>query len=226
MNGLSGTPLDAFRRSLLAACDAMIAARDRLCELDAVAGDGDLGVTLATGFQAAKEYLSDSQEADVGAVLVGVGGEFARKAPSTIGALLATAFIRSGQKLHGVTSIDGECVARMLEASVAGVAERGRASPGERTVLDAMKPAAEAAVASARGGASPLDVLHSAVEAARAGAQATADMEPRHGRAGWIPDRARGQPDAGAIAWATYLAGLEEGILALGMTQGDKAKAE
>jgi dihydroxyacetone kinase len=204
----------AFRNSLEAVCQVMCAARDELCELDAAAGDGDLGVTLATGFRAAQAYLSGSEEADAGAVLIGVGSEFARKAPSTIGALLATAFMRAGQELRGVTAIDGARIAGMLDAAATGVAERGRASPGERTVLDAMEPAASAAMASARDGASALDVLHSAVVAAQAGAHATSDMEPRHGRASWIPERARGRPDAGAVAWAMFLAGLEESLRA------------
>jgi dihydroxyacetone kinase-like protein len=204
----------AFRRALEAVCRDMCAARDELCELDAAAGDGDLGVTIATGFQAAEDYLVESQEDDPGAVLAGVGGEFARKAPSTIGALLATAFMRAGSELRGVAAIDGERIAAMLEAAATGVAERGRASAGERTVLDAMRPAADAAAAGASEGVSALEVLHRAAAAAQAGAEATAEMEPRHGRAGWIPERARGKPDAGAAAWALFVTALESRVRA------------
>jgi dihydroxyacetone kinase len=94
------------------------------------------------------------------------------------------------------------------------VAERGRASAGERTVLDAMRPAADAASAAAGEGATALETLQRASGAARAGANATAEMEPRHGRAGWIPERARGRPDAGAVAWALFLDALQERVRA------------
>lgn len=200
---------DAFLRAFDAASADMCAARDELCELDAAAGDGDLGVTLATGFQAARDYLAGSDEADPGAALVGIGGEFARKAPSTIGTLLATAFMRGGKELRELEVIDGGRIAVMLDAGAIGVAERGRASVGERTVLDAMRPAADAAAAAANDGDTALDVLHAAAAAAAEGADATAGMEARHGRAGWIPDRARGRPDAGAAAWAMFLAALD-----------------
>jgi len=202
-------PAGAFLHAFEGVCSDMTAARDELCELDAAAGDGDLGVTIATGFQAGEAYLAGSDEADPGTALVAVGGEFARKAPSTIGALLATAFMRGGKAIQGSDPIDAAAVAALLDAAATGVAERGRASAGERTVLDAMRPAADAALAAAGEGATGLEALRRAAAAGRAGAEATAEMEPRHGRAGWIPDRARGKPDAGAAAWAMFLASLE-----------------
>lgn len=208
--------LESFRCCLAATCEIMEAARDELCELDASAGDGDLGVTVANGFRAAREYLSESEETDGGALLTGIGSQFARKAPSTIGALLATAFMRAGAEFRDFPSLDSVCVAHMLNAAAVGVAERGQARPGERTLLDAMRPAAEAALASARSGASVSDVLSAAVAAAEIGAQATSEMEPRHGRAGWISERARGRPDAGAVAWAMFLRGLNKSLSVCG----------
>jgi dihydroxyacetone kinase-like protein len=214
MNAASGIPARVFKDGLYRAGERVCAARDELCALDAAAGDGDLGATLATGFEHVRAALDELDEADVGAMLTRVGVELGRKAPSTIGTLMATAFLRAGKRLAGVSYLQTHDVAAMLDAACSGVAERGGAAVGERTILDAMSAtAAEAAKASASG-ADPENALAAAAIGAEAGAAATSQMEPRHGRAGWIPDRARGTKDAGAVAWAVYLTGLAEGCRA------------
>jgi len=213
MNAMNPSGAD-FLRAILVAGDRVGAARDELCSLDAVAGDGDLGATLATGFAHVRAALQDG-DGDIGATLVTVGRELATKAPSTIGALLATAFMRAGKELAGTRELSAAGVATMLEVAAGGVAERGRAEPGQRTVLDAMLPAATAARAAADRGDGAIAALAAAAAAAGDGARATAGMEPRLGRAGWIADRARGHRDAGATAWAVFLTGLHDGLAAL-----------
>lgn len=201
-----------FEQALLLAGDRVIAAREQLCALDAAAGDGDLGVTLANGFAHVREsFLADPPNVDVGAALVRVGSELGRKAPSTIGALLATAFMRSGASVAGRSELHAEDIASILRVAATGVAERGAATAGQRTILDAMLAAAAGAEAAAAGGDDAAAVLGAAAAGARAGADATAGMEPQLGRAVWIKDRARGVPDAGAVAWATLLEGLAGG---------------
>jgi phosphoenolpyruvate---glycerone phosphotransferase subunit DhaL len=194
-----------FERALLLAGDRLIAAKDELCALDAAAGDGDLGVTLASGFGHVRDsFAAESPPPDVGAALGRVGSELGRKAPSTIGALLATAFIRAGASAAGRGELEGPDIASILHAAASGVAERGRATANQRTILDAMLAAADR-------GEQAVAVLAAAAVGARAGADATAGMEPALGRAVWIKDRARGIPDAGAVAWAIFLEGLADG---------------
>ena len=186
-------------------------AREELCALDAAAGDGDLGTTLATGFGHVRAALDARPEGGPGALLSGTGSELARRAPSTMGTLLAFGFLRAGTALGGVEELLTEHVATMLEAATSAIGERGGAKVGERTVLDAMQPAAAAAAAAAAAGDDPYEALAAAATAAKGGAEATMRMEPRHGRALWIQDRARGGKDAGAAAWAIYLGGLADG---------------
>ena len=187
------------------------AAQDELCALDAAAGDGDLGATLAMGFTHLNRWLETFDGDDVGALLFAYGAELARTAPSTIGTLLATAYMRAGKQVSGLTELQGPDVAALLEAAANGVAERGRADVGQRTILDAMFPSSSAAADAVEQGRDAQDAMRAAAIAARAGADATAQMEPQHGRAGWIKDRARGLEDAGAVAWAIYLGGLADG---------------
>jgi dihydroxyacetone kinase-like protein len=203
-----------FKQALIRAGDRVCETRDELCALDAAAGDGDLGATLATGFTYVREALEESDEGAPSAMLTLVGLQLARKAPSTIGALLASAFLRAGKELNGVSDLQAGHVAAMLAATAAAVAERGGATIGQRTILDAMEGAATAAAVAFANGDDASETLHAAVAGARSAAAATADMEPRHGRAGWIGERARGFQDAGAVAWATYLSGFEEAVAA------------
>lgn len=201
----------AFRAALITAADEVTGARDELCRLDAAAGDGDLGATLEAGFAAVKEQVAASDSDDVGAILKEVAMLLARTAPGTIGTLLATAFLRAAKPLDGVEAMTPADVATLFETAAGGVADRGKAEAGQRTVLDAMFPSAEAARAAADSGADVAATLAAAAQAAREGAAATADMEPQLGRAGWIGERAKGLPDAGASAWAVFTEGLAAG---------------
>jgi dihydroxyacetone kinase-like protein len=200
----------AFRAAMILASDRMCEARDELGALDAAAGDGDLGATLAIGFAYVRELVQKDEGDNLGALLVQTGAVFAQKAPSTMGALLATAFAEAGRQLDGVSAMTTAHVTAMLDAAAKGVAERGKVTTGQRTVLDAMVAAAEAAGQCQHG---PVFALRQAATSALAAAEATADMEPQVGRAGWIRERARGHADAGATAWATFLSGLADGLL-------------
>jgi phosphoenolpyruvate---glycerone phosphotransferase subunit DhaL len=201
-----------FKQALSVAGKRVRLAREELCALDASAGDGDLGVTLDLGFAEVGALLESTPDPDdIGALLRQVGMELARKAPSTIGTLLASGFLRAGKELAGCAELGSSGAVTLLSASAEGVAERGHAVAGERTVLDSMTAAAGAAAAKAEQGAAPGEVLGAGAAGAQKGAAATASMEPRHGRAGWIKDRAQGSRDAGAVAWAVFVAGLAEG---------------
>jgi phosphoenolpyruvate---glycerone phosphotransferase subunit DhaL len=218
-----GTPVVApdsigptgFGAAIIVAGRRLIAARDELGELDARAGDGDLGVTLATGYTKVIERIEASPVEAIGSLLVLIGRELARSAPSTMGTLLATSYLRAGATLGEAATIDSPGFAAMLEAMAANVAERGRVVLGQRTALDAMRPAADVAATAAGQGRTLVQASFAAAEAARLGSERTAGMEAQVGRAGWIADRARGTPDAGAVAWAIFLAGLADGLASL-----------
>ena len=212
---MSAVTFEMFRGALLLAGDRVCAARDELCALDAAAGDGDLGTTLSKGFTAAHGPVEAwAGDPDCGAVLTELGRVLAREAPSTMGTLLATAFMSAGRSVAGNAELDAERVALILRSAADTVAERGRAVPGQRTVVDALEPAAAAAEKAVSAGDEPSQVLQAAANAAHEGAAATAGMEPAHGRAAWIGERAAGRPDGGAFAWSVYLTGLADAVTA------------
>ena len=175
----------------------------RFEELDSAAGDGDLGITAGKIAEGIRSGISLST-GDLKADLMMLGREISKSAPSTFGTLFATGFIRAS----GVVSNEYsplENVQKGFKAAFEGIAARGKASIGERTLLDALAPALTALndASDLRSG------LSSAAIAARAGAKATAEMMPRHGRAGWIGERAKGLEDAGANVIAVVFEALQ-----------------
>jgi phosphoenolpyruvate---glycerone phosphotransferase subunit DhaL len=197
--------LAGFRQALLDTCDGVIAARDELIRLDALAGDGDLGATLATGFKAIRVLLEGEEFQDVGTMLVAVGRELGRRAPSTLGTLLSGAFSWMGKATMGLNVLSASQFGEALSAAGDAIRDRGGVTAGQRTVLDAIEPSAIAACAAAESGSGFAATAGLAAQAARRGAAETAGMEPQVGRAAWIGNRVMGEPDAGATAWAVLL---------------------
>lgn len=229
MNQAQAITAEAFARAVVSAANRVRAARDELCALDAAAGDGDLGATLNIGFGEVIVLAEEVRGLAPGAVLLAAGRALARSAPSTCGALMATAFIQAARPIAGLSELAGGDVAAMLRAAATGVAERGGAQAGERTILDAILGSAQGAQAAASTGTSGIDVLAAAAAAARQSADATSHMEPKHGRAAWVKDRARGERDAGAVAWAAFVTGLADGASvpeSSGVTEGEAPPAD
>ena len=192
-------------RVMFSLADDMIAAKDRLTELDAIIGDGDLGVTMVLGFQAVKESLANPTALNLPEVLKRSGMAFADKAASTFGTLTATMFMKAGDVLKGKEAIGAPELAAILRAAAEGVQKRGKAGAGDKTVLDALIPAATVAEEAAVAG-KPLSVcLREALEAAQKGAESTVKMRSAAGRAAHFGDRTVGVKDAGAAAFELML---------------------
>ncbi|MBI3751337.1 MAG: DAK2 domain-containing protein [Chloroflexi bacterium] len=177
--------------------------RDELNRLDGVAGDGDLGLTAATAAAALLELAPSLDSMPEEEAIRRCGRELATRAPSTGGTLLAFALMAAGKAEVGSEARPTARAAAYLRAAADTIAARGKAAPGDRTMLDALLPAVEALERGA--------TLREAADAAAAGAAATAAMEPTVGRAAWLADRARGHEDAGArlIAMAFEAAARE-----------------
>jgi dihydroxyacetone kinase-like protein len=181
--------------------DDLEAAKDALNELDAAVGDGDQGVTMTIGFRAVREALPGLRGQDVGTIVARVGMTFNGKAASTIGALFATGCMRAGRDARGKQEVDLADLARMVEAAVAGIKERGKAEVGDKTVLDTLVPLSQALSAAAAEGV-PLDeALQRSLAAAEAGMTATIPLQSKVGRAAWLADRTAGHQDPGATSF-------------------------
>jgi phosphoenolpyruvate---glycerone phosphotransferase subunit DhaL len=204
--------------STVAAVRAMAAAmrenREHLTQLDAAIGDADHGTNMNRGFEAALERLDGPDSpADV---LKAVSMALISKVGGASGPLYGTAFLRSASELgEGAEGVKPPEAAAAVEAALAGVKQRGKAEPGEKTMVDALDPASRAARVAADGGGSVPEVLRAAADAAREGAVATTPMVATKGRASYLCERSAGHVDPGATSTHLLLeaaaSSLEEG---------------
>ena len=179
--------------------------KDYLYELDAASGDGDLGLTMTKGFAAGAEAANGSGEADLGKLFFLIGSTIAKVVPSTMGTLMGSGFLKAAKALKGKTELAPADFAAFVEAYYAGLQERGKANPGERTILDALKPAADAVRGAVDSGEEDVGVLAcKAAEAAEAGKEATKEMEATHGKAVVHRAKLAGVPDQGAVVGALF----------------------
>ncbi len=200
--------------AVLRVADRVEGLRDTLNELDAAMGDGDLGISASKAAPAIREYAAANPPGDdIGKYLAGLGMAVNRVASSTMGTLTATALMRAGKEAKGMATLDAATLARMLAAADAGMQERGKAHPGDKTILDALHPAAEAFAAAVAAGATLEDAGAAMLAAARAGRDAAIPLRSKVGRASWVGDRTAGLPDPGTVLFVNVMEAL------LGATQ-------
>jgi dihydroxyacetone kinase len=206
-----------LRRAIEAVCACLLQAEPTLTEMDQRVGDGDLGISLSraahTMLQEIDTYPSESTP---GAVLRALSAMIRRVVGGTSGPLYAVMLLRAAVVLEQTGKDPANDWAAAFSAGVAALMELGGAHPGDRTMVDALQPAAAALQAAlARSGASATqidDALKAAVNAATEGAEKTASMSPRLGRSSYVGDRALGFADPGAHAVALWLAAIR-GVL-------------
>jgi dihydroxyacetone kinase-like protein len=183
---------------------AMEENRRYLTKLDSEIGDGDHGNNMHRGFQAALERLDGADPSSPADVLKAVSMALVSKVGGAAGPLYGTAFLRASSALSDKDELSAQDAAVALEAALGGIKQRGKAEVGDKTIVDALDPAAEAAREAAGGGeASVAEVFRAAAEAARGGAESTVPLTARRGRASYLGARAQGHQDPGATS--TYL---------------------
>ena len=186
-------------------CAALLSQSEYLTSLDQAVGDGDLGITLSKIAAALLEYASTAPVDDLGKFLANAGMAANRAGSSTMGTLLATALMRAGKEVKGQSELTQANLAAMLTASDLGMQERGKASLGDKTVIDALHPAAEIFAAALNSGASLKEAGLKMVAAAEAGRDAVTPLRSRIGRAAWVGDRTVGQVDPGCATLVIIL---------------------
>ena len=178
--------------------------RDYLVDLDRAIGDGDHGENMDRGFKAALEALGQGQPGSVAEVLKTVAKTLMSTVGGAAGPLYGTAFLRAS-KAAGDGELDGAGVAAVIAGALDGIQARGKATTGEKTMVDAWTPALEAARAAAEAGSDPYAVLEAAATAAEAGAAATEPMRATKGRASYLGERSIGHLDPGAVSTSLIL---------------------
>ena len=173
------------------------AEREALIALDGKVGDSDLGITMSKGFAAAHEAAAALEDPVPGLQMKMAGAALAKAAPSTMGTLMATGFLRGSKALDGVSDVDTAALAAFWRAFADGVAQRGKARVGDKTVLDVLEPVAVACQEQASAGAGYVETLRAAEAVARDALEESRDLVAQHGKAAAFQEKSRGLPDAG-----------------------------
>jgi len=192
---------------------AVRAERDHLTQLDAAIGDGDHGVNMNRGFDAVMKALAVQDGAlPPGRLLIVVGKTLVSTVGGASGPLWGTALRRAGRALGDGTEFDGPALVGALEAALAAIEELGAASPGDKTMIDALAPAVDRLRDGIEQG-QPVEVaLAGAARAAEEGARATIPMQARKGRASYLGERSIGHQDPGATSTALVMRALERAV--------------
>jgi len=177
--------------------------RKYFSELDGVVGDGDFGISLATGFEAVTVTKWDNlNRTNPGTFLRDVAQTFMGSVGGVTGSIWGTAFLRAGVKAGDKQDLTSEDVIEMLRSAIEGMKKRGKSDLGDKTLLDAIIPATEEFEKALQNGGTTLDALKSAAQVAR---QQTEEIKPwvaKCGRASYTGDRSKDTYDAGSIAIA------------------------
>jgi phosphoenolpyruvate---glycerone phosphotransferase subunit DhaL len=172
--------------------------RSYLTKLDGAIGDGDHGTNMDRGMKKALERLDASDGDDIGASLKTIGMALVSSVGGAAGPLYGTLFLQMGQATAGKSELDVAAFTEALDAGVQGVIKRGKAEPGDKTMLDALGPALDALRSA--GGDDVAGALAQAADAAREGMEATVPMVARKGRASYLGERSAGHQDPGATS--------------------------
>jgi len=199
-----GLDVDWAVRWLTLSAASMAEHRVELIDLDRPIGDSDHGENMDRGFQAVLGKLGEAPPETPGAALKLTAMTLMSKVGGAAGPLYGTAFLRAATALGDTADVDAGALAAALQAARDGIVARGKAEPGDKTMVDAWTPAVEAAVAAA-GDGDVRQVLAAAADAAEAGAVSTDPMPARKGRASYLGERSIGHRDPGAVSTALIL---------------------
>ena len=188
----------------------------RFSELDSVVGDGDFGFSLARGFEKVLAEFDGLERSSPGVFLKKVALIITSRCGGTSGPIWGTAFLRAGASLADRRELTASDVVPVLRAAFNGIAQRGGAALGDKTLLDALGPFIDRfeAELGAGSGADALLALERAVESAESAAEATASLVAKRGRAAYTGERSRGSVDPGAVAVAVVTRDLAQSLRA------------
>jgi len=175
--------------------------KEYLTQLDAAVGDGDHGINMQRGMSAVIAKVdTQAGEQDVGALLKTVGMTLVSTVGGAGGPLYGTLFLQMGTATAGKSELSPDDWAAALEAGIAGVQARGKAEPGDKTMIDALLPGRDALTAALGGGATFADALRQSAAAAEQGMRDTIPLVARKGRASYLGERSAGHQDPGATS--------------------------
>ena len=179
----------------------MVQSKDLLTQADKAIGDGDHGIGMARGFEAVQQNLEAHSYETIGDLLKSIGATLMTSIGGAAGAIFGTFFRGSAQNLSDARLFDSASLSVMLRDGLEAVRERGKAKPGDKTMVDALEPAS--AKASELISASLHEALKCVAEASKEGMEKTKEMVATLGKAKTLGQRSLGHPDPGSMS--TYL---------------------
>ena len=190
----------------------MLEKKDVLCEMDSKVGDGDLGLTMSKGFGELPDIINNIEEEDIGKAIIKGGMKLSSIIPSTMGFLMSSGLMNGGKKIIGKSEIGAQEYSDFLIGFMEGIIKRGNCAEGDRTILDAIAPAARVAERSVSQEKPLTIVSNEAWLAAQKGAESTKYMLPKFGKAAVHKEACKGVVDQGACAGVYFIQGINNYI--------------
>ena len=188
---------DSLCKIITSISDIMTENKDYLVSLDQQNGDGDLGISMSSGYEAVKNYVIASEERDLGKILMKCSSVFNEAAPSSLGTITAFGFMGMAKALKGKEEATFAECADALDAGLNKIMKKAKSKPGEKTILDALYPAIE--VLKNSDGSDKVAALKSAAAASAEGSENTKNMKSVHGRAAYYAEKSIGTLDGGSV---------------------------
>lgn len=184
--------------------------RDYLTQLDSAIGDADHGSNMDRGFKKVVEKLPTVADKDIGNILKTVGMTLISSVGGASGPLYGTFYMRSGMATAAKEELTDDDLVELLQAGVDGIIQRGRAQPGDKTMVDALTPALEALRSAVDDGKETVEAVRATVAAAEQGMKDTTPLQAKKGRASYLGERSIGHQDPGATSSYLILNALLE----------------
>ena len=201
-----------MHKALEKMCDTIEAEKDYLSELDGAIGDGDHGVNMAKCFREVKKKLAESTAADMNTLFNDVGMVVLNSVGGAMGALYGTFFLKMAQESTGKAELGLSDLVPMFRAAEQGILDIGKASLGDKTLIDTLSPAVRALEQSATEGLALPAALANFEQAAQQGMASTKNMLAKMGRASRLGERTIGHQDAGATSCYFILRSLASAV--------------
>jgi dihydroxyacetone kinase phosphoprotein-dependent L subunit len=205
---MSDITFSAVERAVKATAATVLRNEKHFAELDALAGDGDFGYSLAAGFRVIEADLPTIDKSNIGAFLLKLSMIISKHVGGSSGPLWGTAFMRAGMLCKDKTSITLGDLEKIATAAIEGIQARGGAQPGDKTLIDVLIPIRDKIAEHAAGDGDNNAALRDATAAAADAAEKAKSWVAKRGRQQFTGDRSSGTPDPGMVAIATILADL------------------
>src|SRR5215469_4557396 len=205
---MSEISFGAVERAVRCTAGCVLQNEQHFSDLDALAGDGDFGNSLAAGFRVIEADLPTIDKSTINGFMLKISMIISKHVGGSSGPLWGTAFMRAGMLCKDKTSITLEDMEKIVQAAIEGIQARGGAQPGDKTLIDSLIPVRDALAAHVKGDGDTKAALRDATAAAEEAAERAKSWVAKRGRQQFTGDRSSGTPDPGMVAIATILAAL------------------